>query len=356
MKVAKLLCMPWLFGCLAFFAAGQEEKRASIEVSIRPGLLKETETSRPREVFVYQIIPGDARLWTRRIVQLVDIKGETKEDDELVSVKEGKRYLEVRKASNSAFYGDMDRLWSDEPSPTKTEFQVPDNDAAQSIAQDWIRKFGFSEERARGLEISISDEIFELTLPGKEAGPVTVVVGKNIEVRRRIDGLLVYGPGSKIKFYVGEEGGVNAFMAVWRQVLPDSTVLGHEPSDREPKGEKVEPITSREAFEALKKNPLDHLPLALVHKIHVDKAAFGYYARSAVERQKYLQPVYVFSGTAYAKLPDGKEVSTPYEQYVVALEKPFEPIWPETQDFKAEPRREREPPTRQEDIDEEGGY
>jgi hypothetical protein len=67
------------------------------------------------------------------------------------------------------------------------------------------------------------------------------------------------------------------------------------------------------------------------------------------------EPKYVFSGTAYSTLPDGKEVNVPYEQYIVALEKPFESIWPDTRVFKPELRQEGEVPEREEDEDEKGG-
>ncbi len=331
-------------------------EKVEIEVTIREGILEEIERARPREVFVYEVQPGDPSVWIGNLTELVDIKGEIEENEDLLFVRDGDRYLEIRKASSTAFYGDMAHLWTEEPSPEKTQFEVPGNEEAEKIALNWLSKFGFSRKDLESVEISISDETFEITIPGKEEEPISVVVGKNVSVRRRIGDLFVYGPGSKIKLYIGGDGQVNGFMAVWRQIMPTSAVLGHKPVEGEPKGEKMESISAEEAFEALTKNPLDHLPLALVHRIDIDKVDFGYYSRSAAEHQEYLQPVYVFYGTAYANLPDGKEVDVPYEQYVVALEKPLESIWPETRDFKPETRSETEVPVREEDVDEEGGY
>jgi hypothetical protein len=244
----------------------------------------------------------------------------------------------------------------EEPTPEKTQFEIPSNAEAEEIALDWLGRFGFSHKDIESLDISISDELFEITIPEKEDDPISIVVGKNVRVRRQIGDLLVYGPGSKIKLYIGGEGQVNGFMAVWRQVIPTSAVFGHKPVEDAPEGEKIEPISAEEAFKALTKNPLDHLPLALVHRIDIDAVDFGYYARSAVEYQQYLQPVYVFYGTAYAELPDGKEVNVPYEQYVVALENPLESIWPEDRVFKPEARPKDEAPLHEEDVDEQGGY
>jgi hypothetical protein len=359
MKPTRILLI-LLFVCLFVVACGPgeepEEEKAEIEVTIREGILEEIEKDHPQEVFVYEVQPGDPSLWMRNLTELLDTRGEIEETEDLLFVKEDDRYLEVRKVSSTAFYGDMAHLWMEEPTPEKTQFEVPGNAEAEKIALNWLSKFGFSHEGLESVEISISDETFEITVPGKEEEPISIVVGKNVSVRRRIGDLLVYGPGSKIKLYIGGDGQVNGFMAVWRQIMPTSAVLGHKPVEGEPKGEKMESISAEEAFEALTKNPLDHLPLALVYRIDIDKVDFGYYSRSAAEHQEYLQPVYVFYGTAYAKLPDGKEVDVPYEQYIVALEKPLESIWPETQDFKPETRSETEVPVREEDVDEEGGY
>ncbi len=331
------------------------EKKAEIEVSIQKGVLEKIEDRRPREVFVYEIQGGDPARWMEKIMELEGIKGRIKETKDMLFVKEGDRYLEVRKTSTAAFYGDMSHLWREEPSPGKTQFKVPGNEETKKMILKRLRKFGFADADLKTLDISISDEIFEITVPAKKETPMKVVVGKNVEVRQRISNLSVFGPGSKIKFYIGGNGEVNGFMAVWRQVLPNSSVLGHKPVKGKPRGKMTKPISSQEAFTALKKNPLDHLPLALVYKIEIDTVDFGYYSRSAAEYQKYLQPVYVFSGTALAKLPDGKNVGVPYRQYVVALKKPLESIWPETRYIKPKPRIKGKIPMREEDKDEKGG-
>jgi hypothetical protein len=353
--VRKSIIIILLFVCPSAFSVQKATRKFDIKVTIKDDVLEKVEKSCPEEVHVYEIQPGDPGLWMERFTGMLSIKGKTKETKELLFVKEGNRYLEIRKVSNCAFYGDMARLWKEQPTPEKTQFNVPSNAEAEKLTRNWLKKLGFSYEDMRDLEISVSDEKFEITIPEKKEEPISIVVGKNVKVRRRINKLLVYGPGSKIKIYIGSDGEVNGLMAVWRQILPSSGVLGHKRVLENPKSMKVKPIKASEAFEALKKNPLDHLPLALVDQIDINEVRFGYYSRSATEHQKYLQPVYVFYGTAHANLPNGKRVSVPYEQYVIALEKPFESIWPETYEFKPEPRREGEVPKRGKDVDEKGG-
>ena len=358
MKAARILISLLLFACLLALACEEqvkEEEEVGIQVTVREGVLEGVERTRPQEVVVYEVRPVHPERGLKRLADLFGIKGKIEETEDLLFVKEGERYLEVRKASSSAFYGEMSSLWREEPTPEKTDFDVPSNEETKKIAMEWLSKLGFSGEDITTLQTSITDETFEIVLPEKQGEPVSSVVGKNVELRRRIDDLLVYGPGSKIKFFIGEKGQLNGMLAVWRQITPSSAVLGHQQEEGEPKGEKMRPISAKEAFEALKKNPLDHLPLALVHKIDVEAVDFGYYSRPAVEHQKYLQPVYVFRGAAYAKLPDGREVDVPYEQYVVALRKPLEPIWAETRVFRPEARPKDVVPPPEEDVDEKGG-
>jgi hypothetical protein len=356
MKLKKtIIAILALMLLISTYGFTKAERKAEIEVTIRNGVMEKIEERRPQEVFVYEVQRGNPSLWMKKLGKLLSIKGRIKESKDMLFVKEGDRYLEVRKSSTSAFYGDMSRLWREEPSPERTQFKVPGDEETRKMILEWLRKFGFADADLKSLDISISDEIFEITVPAKKETPMRVVVGKNVEVRQRISNLSVFGPGSKIKFYIGGNGEVNGFTAVWRQVLPNSSVLGHKPAEGKPRGKMTKPISSQEAFKALKKNPLDHLPLALVYKIEIDTVDFGYYSRSAAEYQKYLQPVYVFSGTAFAKLPDGKNVGVPYKQYVVALKKPLESIWPETRYIKPKPRVEGRIPMREEDRDEKGG-
>jgi hypothetical protein len=356
MKLIKETIMMFsLFLLLCLVIQAAEVRRSVINVTIEDGVLEELEKSRPKEVVVYEVQPADSRFWMKRLTEIVGIKGKIRESKGLLSVKEGDRYLEVREVSGTAFYGDMGHLWKEQPTPEKTQFNVPINQETERIVRDWLIKLGFSRTDMKTLEISISDDKFEITVAEKKDAPISVVVGKNVEVRRRIDKLLVYGPGSKIKIYIGGNGKVNGLTAVWRQIIPNSSVLGHKAVREEPQGMKMQSISVRAAFEALQKNPLDHLPLALVDKIDIDEVHFGYFGRSAAERQKYLQPVYVFRGNAHATLPNGKRASVPYEQYVMALEKPLESIWPETRVFEPGLRRKGEVPKRGKDVDEKGG-
>lgn len=328
---------------------------ANIEVIVREDVIEKAQSRRPDEVFIYELQTGDPGLWMERLAEMVGVRGKVKETTDVLSSTNGSRYLEVRKVSCSTFYGDMANLWKEEPTPENTRFNVPDNGKTKRMTMEWLSKLGFSKGSIEELEISISDEIFELTFPGEKEKPVSIIAGKNVEVRRRIDNHLVYGPGSKIKLYIGGNGEMNGLMAVWRQIIPASGELGHKATRSRPKGLKMKPISAKKAIEVLKAKPLDHLPLAFVDRIKVDSVDFGYYARSAAEPQKYLQPVYVFRGTAYSTLPNGKQTAVPYEQYCLALEKPLESIWPETKQFKSEPRREGEIPPRGKDVDEPGG-
>jgi hypothetical protein len=322
---------------------------AEIAVTIRPGLLESLEKTRPKEVVVPVAIASKPEAWLNTLKKAIDIKGEAKDTQDKLQITDQSRFLEIRKVSNSAFYGDMEKLWRTEPSPDKTQFKVPDKETINKITFSMLKQFGFGEAEMNRLDVSTTDELFEITRPDKPATPIPVVVGKNVEVRRRINDLPVYGPGSKIKLYLSDADSVNGFMVTWRQFESSSSVLGHEPTREQKEGEKVMPINSKDAFTKLKADPLDHLPIALVDKIDIEDVKFGYYSRSAVEPQRYLQPVYVFSGSAHATLPNGKSVKVPYEQFIVALKKPMESIWPEQKTFKSESREKGMRPIEQDE-------
>ena len=363
MKTKLLVILSLLLSVSLFVASCdfviKEPVKPTIAVNISQNLLDAIEQRRPREIAVYEVIPNDPETWLNEFRSLSRIgeQSEAEETADLLRVTESARYLEVRKASNSVFFGDMEHLWTKAPTPEQRQFAIPSNEEAEQIALDWLGRFGFARAEAEALEISVSDELFEITQVGRTDEQIAVVVGKNVEVRRRVDDLFVYGPGSKIKFYIGEGGEVNGYLVVWRQILPSSTVMGHRTVAGEARTTLVEPIDVNEAVTRLRANPLDHLPLAMVTRIDIDAIDFGYYARSAVEEQRYLQPVYVFQGTVSTKAPNGEEIGVPYEQYVVALQEPVESIWPETRSFEAPERQatDRPVPEGSEDIDEEGG-
>ena len=239
---------------------GNHAAKGEIKVEIGDGVLEQAERSRPAEVFVYEVLPADPGLWMERMTRVVGIRGESEDTKAQLTLAEGSRHLEVRKISSATFYGEMDMLWKEEPTPEKTRFKVPSDQESREIALTWLGKFGFADGNLKNVMISIEDELFELTTPDNRDRPKKVVVGKNVEVRRRVDGLPVYGPGSKIKLYIGEGGNVRGFTAVWRQLDPSSSVLGHKASRGERRGRTVRPVSAREAFDVLRKDPLNRIP------------------------------------------------------------------------------------------------
>ena len=129
MKVTKVsIVLSSLFVCLLALGSQAEERRVGVKVTIQDGVLEEVEKIRPQDVSVYEIRPGDPSLWMKRLTGILGVKGRVRETEQLLSLKEGDRYLEVRKASSTAFYGDMARLWKEKPTPEKTQFSVPGNE------------------------------------------------------------------------------------------------------------------------------------------------------------------------------------------------------------------------------------
>ena len=352
MKTSNILSIFSL--CIVFlFLTCEPEIEQPVEVLVPEGILEELENTRPRELFVYEILAGNPQQWLNRFSENLNLGGQPGNTEDLLFLKQGEQYLEVRKVSNSVFQGDLGRLWTETPSPDSTRFNVISNERAETLSRDWALRFGFTEAEARELDIAVHNEEFELTLPSNEDQPIPVVVGKNIEIRRKVDGLKVYGPGSKIKLFLNAKGDVNGFLVVWRQFFPQSRQFGHTFSNEEPKRSLESIISAKRAFRVLRQDPLKGIPITFVTQIDIETIDVGYYAHAAANTQKFLQPVYVFRGSTQSILPDGREVTAPYEQYVPALRQAYESIWPAGVAFEPMAREADLPPVEQ-DEDERG--
>jgi hypothetical protein len=330
-------------------------KLGEIDISIRPTLLDDLERMRPETMMVFEVVDVDPDRWLDRLAEVTSVKGEVQQRKGLLEINEGTRHLEVRSVSGAAFYGDMALLWREAPTPDRLDFDLPSPALAKRSSWQQLQGFGFVPEDLLELEIAVADSLFEITLPDKPDGVLRTPVGRTVEVSRRIDNFPVVGPGSKIKLYYGDGGELHGYTVVWRQINPRSAVFGHVTSDGELRGEPAELISAFAAYERFRDNPLDNLPLAAVDRIDIAGLELAYYARSAVEPQRYLQPVYVFSGDAYATSPEGERRIVPFEQFVVAIDGPREPIWPEREMRESDSERRPMPTDSFKDEDEGGG-
>jgi len=97
-----------------------------------------------------------------------------------------------------------------------------------------------------------------------------------VRIERRVDGLPVFGPGTRAMFAIAHDDSIHAFTHRWRSARPS--------------GEKVTPHSRAEIAKAI----LAQLATtAKTADVTVDKVSVGYYDGGA----RYLQPVYRFQAT-----------------------------------------------------------
>ena len=91
--------------------------------------------------------------------------------------------------------------------------------------------------------------------------------------------------------------------------------------------------------------------LAGIEEIVIKDVQLAYYSKSASEIQQYLQPVYFFTGIMRGGKKTKRPFEQPYEQYIIAIEKPMEALLDMGIEHKIIPRRELKIPTdKDEDV------
>jgi hypothetical protein len=323
------------------------EPPKKVEVLVEIEALEEKESTWPAELQVFEPQPVDAKGTIKKVAEILRLRGKMEETDERFKVVEGSRYLEGNKISNAVFYGEMNRLWSQGPIPDKEmEFKVPDDEGAKKIANTLLQDLGFTRTDLRFITMQCEPEIFEILKP-KEKEPKKVVVGKTVTVRRTLNGLPVMGPGSKIKVYIAGDGRMAGWMSVWRPFTGAPRYLVTLKPPSQPQAAKR--LSLDVALEQLKEKPLEHMLIADVEEVVIKDVQLAYYEKSASERQQYLQPVYAFTGIMRGGKDTKRPFELPYQQYVLAIEKPLEALWDIGIEHKVEPRTELEIPVDQDE-------
>ncbi len=329
---------------LYFFIAGcliltcKPTAKPEIRILIQIPNIEKLDAALPDIIKAPIIIPVDTKATARKLQKSFRLEEKIKEEENLYKISKGQTYLEINKNSSALFFGEMDRLWAQEPIPGKNmKFKVPsDKEVKKATIYLLKEKLGLPENEFKNIIFEIQNEYFEILKSDQEM-PTKVLIGKTVRINRKINKLPVVGPGSKIKVYFSDKTKPNGWFALWRSVDPSSSFMVLEKKQAEVKEVPRKKLIS--AIEELKENPLNRLIIADVDEIEVNQVELAYYAKAATSAQHVFQPVYFFSGV----LKGGSETKRPfkmeYRQYVPAIEKILEPIWETGRVFKPEPRK-----------------
>ncbi len=252
----------------------------------------------PNRVMVYKTQPtvvtkADAVEFAKKF-NIIDIN-EPKEGDAVISVSsKDMRYRAMLYRNGGQLYEDSGRV--DTPNDADFPENLPSDKDAEKIATAFLKAHDLLPDGAV-FSKSTHDKTYKLNRSGGEP----TVVRENIELgySRELNGMKV--EGTQFMVGVGAHGDIISFFVNWKEYEP---IVEY-------------PIKSGEsAFDELKQKGIavSSGPVK-PDTISIDQAYLAYYTKALAYPEDYLEPVWVFKGTALA---DGKSVA-PITEYIPAL-------------------------------------
>jgi hypothetical protein len=208
----------------------------------------------------------------------IDGKIQSKEDVHLISQK--KRILVIYKHSGAFWYADFAKLYHPEYRP-----ELPSEDEATEIAMDYLRRNDWLPEGA--ILDGVSHNHFERVQGEKREERAESPNNVCVDFRFSLNELNTYGPGAKIKVFVGHRGEVIGLFHALRALRRYAEF----------------PLLSREDLDEIL-----HLKLGMpLDKIEIKDGKLAYHAESPVLNSRFIQPVYVFTLATPTKSKHSRE-------------------------------------------------
>jgi hypothetical protein len=269
-------------------------------------------------------------------------KAEVKESPSHFWVQNGNWYFEVSKFSGQELVANLDKYrkqlqglrWSIEEEKLK------------AIAKEFILTRAFVN-----MKEVVEEPIVRYTTASVGETKDTIKVDEDfieadVIFTRRINGIPVIGPGSKLVVTISADGSVSGFYKIWREI------------DYAVKRPKIKTTSSLEAIEKLMHKTMQFKQSRNGNYCQVDIAAFGYWASPRHWQQKTLLPAHTFvysmrdeKGTVLSKARE--ELMEAYEGAKIdrlggfdALKETRKPIEPDKRvsiEGRRKTEREKEP-------------
>jgi hypothetical protein len=199
-------------------------------------------------------------------------KIQSTEDVHLIAQK--KRVLTIYQNSGAFWYADFDKLHHPDYKP-----KLPSEDEATKIATDYLKRNEWLPEGA--ILDSVHRNLFERVEGKKREKRMEHPNNVCVEFRFSFGKLKTYGPGAKIKVFIGHNGEVIG--------LFHAAPALHRYAEF--------PILSREELEENLRRKLG-VPL---EGIEISDVKLAYHAESCVLGMRFVQPVYIFELVTWAK-------------------------------------------------------
>lgn len=292
------------------------QAKYQLEIRLQGGMtVEKLAETMPKSLPYYKasVDMGRSKTVASRLAGFLKVNGDMKAAEKgLQTTGEGEAEVEVFEASGAVFGADMERLWAKLPEQA-TRGLTPETAKAQAV--EFLQQMGVD----MGQEYTAEARQDVVTITERGGRPRRIPGPFQVSVRPRLNGYPTVGGGEKAKVFYDDDGKIAGCLVVRRALSPDKT------------GELLD---VREAVKKLAEGgALDNLTLTRPDRIVINEISVAYYGRAAVEEQDFVQPVYVFRGTASG---GGRQEAwrTPYMQYIAALTSPPESIYmpPDTDD------------------------
>ncbi|MFX0204056.1 MAG: DUF6345 domain-containing protein [Candidatus Hodarchaeota archaeon] len=209
-----------------------------------------------------------------KLAKRFEINGEIQSNEDIYLIAQKERVLVIYKNSGAFWYADFAKLDYPEYKP-----ELPSEDEAIKIAKEYLKREEWLPEGA--IIDGVHRNIFE-QVEGKEREKRMKHLNNIcVDFRFSLNKIKTYGPGAKIKVFIGHKGEVIGLFHAWRPL--------HK--------YKEFPTLSREDIEEI----LHHKLGVPLEGIEVKDVKLAYHAESCVLNSRFVQPVYVFELAAPAK-------------------------------------------------------
>jgi hypothetical protein len=226
----------------------------------------------PSLISVYKLAPPrSTRSHLTAISRRFGLTGKRREfitSEDWNSYNEGRFRVSVHRNSGALRYINLDKYGIE----TEKEFKLSKKDSDQ-IAQKFLRSAKMLPEKQSSL-LKIT-HLRSGSADIKSNDQTERLLDAGVIYRRLVDDIPVDGPGGYAMVNIDPEGEVVGLRSVWR-----------ETAGREAKVKIVPPAKAQEYFEKSLSN--------LIGEVTVTTANFGYFEQNEMDRQKYLEPAYIF--------------------------------------------------------------
>ncbi|MBP2145076.1 hypothetical protein J2129_000530 [Methanofollis sp. W23] len=251
---------------------------------------------------VYQtVIPDVSDEYVNKIGEKFGIQGEPQKKSEstgriqiLDNTGKESRCLLVYEHSGGIVYEIPEKAF---PASVESQPVLPSNEEAKKIATDFLKKRDLLPEDAEIESVKV-DKIYKEYKVGCKEPVLSYDMTLDVHYSRDFSGISVYG--DELSVIIGDKGEVVEVIKSWRDVQPYRDV-------------KIK--TPNQAYSDLIASKFARPPAeALFEKVIVENITLGYWMEPRISEQKYVLPVYVFSGTGTV---NGEEM--PYVEFVPAV-------------------------------------